>query len=117
MATSTLVSGELRSRLISKAANGAQEAHTERIVDETGHRTDGILISSLQERVAVFAHQSQNLALSDISRFRRLMARSQARRAILYVPPECAILQPVLLLATLSKIEIVRVAEGDLVFH
>ncbi len=114
MATSGLVSGESRSRMLSMATVGLQEAHTEPILDQETHQTDGILVSSLRERVAVFAHQFEALALSDISRFRRLMAKAQARRALLYVPRDCTIPQPVMLLATLSKIEIACVAPSEL---
>lgn len=117
MATTGLVFGEMQSRLISEATHGAQEAETEPIFDQDTHQTGGILVSSLQEKVAVFAHQVHTLALSDVSRFRRLMARAQARRALLYVPRDCTIPQPVMLLATLSKIELVRVAPADFGLH
>jgi hypothetical protein len=41
------------------------------------------------------------------------MARVQARRAVLHVPAEMMIPNPVLLLATLSKIDIVRMAPAS----
>ncbi len=114
MSITGLVSDESKSRMLRVPTIGLQDAQTEPILDQESHQADGILVSSLQERVAVFAHQFDALALPEVSRFRRLMAKAQARRAVLYVATSCSVPQPVMLLATLSKIEILRVAPTEL---
>ena len=75
---------------------------------ETGE-TDGLLLESLLERIALFFRAQDSLSLADISQMRRAMARGQARRAYLYVLTNTCIQNPVMLLATLSKIRIIRV--------
>ncbi|MBI4401568.1 MAG: hypothetical protein HY581_08045 [Nitrospirae bacterium] len=110
MGTSGLVFDELVSQIASKAVAGVDESRTEPVIDRDNGRQDGLLVESSLERVVVFSRKQATLSLSDISHLRRMMARAQARRALLYVPLETTVSNPVMLLATLSKIEIVRLA-------
>lgn len=68
----------------------------------------GMLVRSSLERVALFYWRRLNLALSDITRLRQALTRFQARRAVLYVSADIQIPSSLTLLATLSKIAIVR---------
>jgi hypothetical protein len=58
--------------------------------------------------VALFHWRRLNLTLSDITRLRQALTRFQARRAVLYVSADIQIPSSFTLLATLSKIAIVR---------
>jgi hypothetical protein len=71
---------------------------------------DGFLIESSLERVVVVGQDRPILSLADVSYVRRMMIRARARRGLLYVPVWTTIPNPVRLLATLSKIEIIRLA-------
>jgi hypothetical protein len=82
------------------------EVRFEAIVDN-GHEA-GVLVHSPLERVALFIWSEPTLQLSDISRLRRLMRRTQARRAVLYVPIGITVPSPVSLMAALSKISMPR---------
>jgi hypothetical protein len=93
-----------------KAVGGMEELRVEPIWNN-GH-VDGLLLQSSLERVAVFTWKDRSVSLADVSRLRKAMTRAQARRALVYVPKEIAIASPVILLATLSKIEIVRPVSG-----
>ena len=68
----------------------------------------GMLVQSPLERVALFNWKRINLTLSDITRLRRALTRFKARRAVLYVSADIQIPSSFTLLATLSKIAIVR---------
>jgi hypothetical protein len=70
----------------------------------------GMLVQSPLERVALFMWKRINFTLSDITRLRQALTRFQARRAILYVSADIQIPSSFTLLATLSKIAIVREA-------
>ena len=68
----------------------------------------GMLVQSSLERVALFNWRRINFTLSDITRLRQALIRFQARRAVLYVSADIQIPSSFMLLATLSKIAIVR---------
>ena len=70
--------------------------------------SDGLVVQSSLERIVVFTHNHPQLLLSDISHLRRVLTRAHASRAVLFVQRDLLIASPVSLLATLSKIEIVR---------
>jgi hypothetical protein len=70
--------------------------------------SDGLIVQSSLERIVVFTLNHPHLLLSDISHLRRVLSRAHASRAILFVRKDLLITSPVSLLATLSKIEIVR---------
>lgn len=110
MGASGLVFDELVSQIARKAAVGIGESRTEPVMDQESGELEGVLIESPFERVLIFSQAQPTLSLSDLSRMRRLMVRAQARRALLYVPIATGIPKPVMLMATLSKIEIVRLA-------
>ena len=91
------------------AASGLIDAETvqfEPIVEDG--RYHGMLVQSALERVALFSWRRMILTLSDISRLRQALTRFQARRAVLYVSSDLHIPSSFILLATLSKIAIVR---------
>lgn len=103
---------ELVARLASDAVAGTEPPTVEPIVDESSGRQEGLLLESPWERVIVSYLEASALELSDVSHLRRVMARVQARRALLYVPHDTQVANPVMLLATLSKIQIVRIAHA-----
>ena len=108
MAQTALALDDVVSQVASHTFRG-DDVHTATLLDpETGH-ADGMLVESLLERIAIFVHAQDSLSLSDLSHVRRVMARAQARRAYLFVLATTAVQKPVELLATLSKIRIVRV--------
>ena len=84
---------------------GTEPVHFEPIIE--GGIYHGMLVSSL-ERVALFNWRRINFTLSDITRLRQALIRFQARRAVLYVSADIQIPSSFMLLATLSKIAIVR---------
>jgi hypothetical protein len=79
-----------------------EDVRFEAIVDN-GH-DEGVLVHSPLERAALFIWEEPTLRLSDIRRLRGLMRRTQARRAVLYVPVGMTVPGPVSLMAALSKI-------------
>lgn len=83
------------------------------VMDHETGLPDGLLAETFLERVMIFSRKEEVLSLSDVGRLRRAMARVQARRALLYVPVETFISNPVMLLATLSKIRIVRLSAPE----
>ena len=68
----------------------------------------GMLVQSPLERVVLFNWKRIALTLSDLTCLRHALIRFQARRAVLYVPADIPIPSSLLLLATLSKIAVVR---------
>ena len=68
----------------------------------------GMLVQSPLERVALFSWKRVDLTLSDLTCLRHVLTRFQARRAVLYVPADILIPSSLLLLATLSKIAVIR---------
>ena len=113
MAVSGLVFDELMSRIARTGMGGVDESRTEPIIDRNNGQWNGLLVETSLERVAVFCRELESLALADVSQVRHTMIHAQARRALLYVPGKTTISNPVMLLATLSKIQIVRLAEED----
>jgi hypothetical protein len=110
MGASAFVVEELASRIASRLLGGAEESRITPVLDKDARDCDGLLIESPLERIMVFGRE-QAVALSDVSHMRRVMAKVQARRALLYVPINTAIPNPVTLLATLSKIQIVKLTD------
>jgi hypothetical protein len=110
MGASTFVVEELASRIASKLVGGNEESRITPVLDKETQDCDGLLIESPLERIMVFGRE-QGMSLSDVSHMRRVMAKVQARRALLYVPTDTSIPNPIALLATLSKIQIVRLAD------
>lgn len=113
MGASSLVFDELVSRMARKVLTGTRESRLEPILEGGSGRTEGYLVESSLERVVVVAREHDVLSLADVSAVRRGMIRAQARRALLYVPLTTIIPNPVMLLATLSRIEIVRLTAAD----
>ena len=115
MGMSGLVFGEAVARLAGQGSGGGQDSHLEPIIDQLSGRQRGLLMESPCERVAVFTKDTDRLHLHDISEARKLLLRAKARRALLYVPIHTLVPTDVRLLATLSKIEVVRfsAAEGE----
>jgi hypothetical protein len=113
MGASSLVFDELVSRMAQKVLTGARESRLEPILEGGSGRTEGYLVESSLERVVVVAREHDVLSLADISTVRRAMMRAQARRALLYIPLTTIIPNPVMLLATLSRVEIVRLTATD----
>ncbi|MEP6888929.1 MAG: hypothetical protein ABI945_11510 [Nitrospirales bacterium] len=68
----------------------------------------GMLVQSPLERVALFNWKRIHFTLSDITRLRQARTRFQARRAVLYMSADIQIPSSFMLLASLSKIAIVR---------
>ncbi|MEK6618158.1 MAG: hypothetical protein AABY90_05610, partial [Nitrospirota bacterium] len=64
MGASSLVFGELVSRMASKTVAGVDESRVEPIFDSEKGRQDGLLVESSLERVVVFAREQEALSLS-----------------------------------------------------
>ncbi len=84
---------------------GTETVQFEPIKDGIYH---GMLVQSPLERVALFNWKRIHFTLSDITRLRQALTRFQARRAVLYVSADIQIPSSFMLLASLSKIAIVR---------
>jgi hypothetical protein len=112
MAVSEIVFQELVTQLASKSMADLDEPRMEPVINMENGQQEGVLLETSLERVAVFCHPKAELELADVAHVRRIMARVQARRALLYVPVETTIPNPVMLLATLSRIRVVRVAQA-----
>jgi hypothetical protein len=110
MGASAFVVEELASRIASRLVEGAEESRITPVLDTGSPDCAGLLIESPLERIMVFGRE-HGMSLSDVSHMRRVMAKVQARRALLYVPTDAAIPNPIALLATLSKIQIVRLTD------
>lgn len=115
MGMSGVVFGEAIARLAGQGGGVGRESRLEPIIDSLSGRQRGLLLESPCERVAVFSKETPQLRLHDISEARKLLLRAKARRALLYVPIRTIVPNDVRLLATLSKIEVVRfsAAEGE----
>ncbi len=103
---------EVLPEIARKAVCGDDEPRMEPLLDPNGGRESGLLVETSLERVVVTGWGEPTLSLADVSHVRRMMIRVHARRGILCVPLWIVIPNPVMLLATLSKIEIVRLAAG-----
>ena len=105
MSATIFLSGE------SQAAPASDLIETETVQFEPiieGGAYHGMLVRSALERVALFSWKRMILTLSDISHLRQAVTRFRARRAVLYVSSDLHIPTSIILLATLSKIAIVR---------
>jgi hypothetical protein len=109
----SVVFDEVVSRMAQNVLTGIRDSRLEPILEDSSGRTEGYLVESTLERIVVVAREHDVLSLADISAVRRNMIRAQARRALLYIPITTTIPNPVMLLATLSRIEIVRLAATD----
>lgn len=111
MSTTTAAFGEVLTQVARRAVcSDDDESRMEPLLDPDRGREDGLLIESSLERVVVLGRDGPILSLADVSYVRRMMIRARARRGLLYVPAWTTIPNPVRLLATLSKIEIIRLA-------
>lgn len=109
MTHAVAVLDEVVANVFNRSAEEAGQARVEPLVNpETGEQ-EGMVLHTLLERIAVFVRARETVSLADISAMRRALARARARRGCLYVLSQTVIQQPVMLLATLSKIRIVRV--------
>lgn len=113
MAHSAPVLEEVITRMTNRDGDAGEGARVEPLINPETGQTDGMLVESFLERIALFFRAQGSLSLADISQVRRAMARGQARRAYLYVLANTSIQNPVMLLATLSKIRIIRVEVPD----
>lgn len=109
MTPAVAVLDEIVAKVFSRSVEEADEARMEPMVNPESGRPEGMVLHTLLERVAIFVRAQDTLSLADISAMRRALARVQARRGYLYVLSQTVIQEPVMLLATLSKIRIVRV--------
>ncbi|WP_447978204.1 hypothetical protein [Candidatus Nitrospira bockiana] len=83
---------------------------------DAGQGIRGILLELPLERVALFVW-SKELGLADVTALRKALLRAQARRALLFIPAGLAISSAVLLLATLSRIALIREVTHDHLIH
>lgn len=109
MTPAVAVLDEVVAKVFSWSVEEAAEARMEPMVNPETGQPEGMVLHALLERVAIFVRAQETLSLADISAMRRALARARARRGYLYVLSHTAIQKPVMLLATLSKIRIVRV--------
>jgi hypothetical protein len=110
MGASAFVVEELASRIASKLISGSEESRVTPVYNAETQDCDGLLIESSLERIMVFGRE-RAISLGDVSHMRHVMARAQARRALLYVSSDLFISNPIMLLATLSKIQVVRLTD------
>lgn len=110
MPATSMVLDEVLPYLAGRGVCQDAESRMEPLVDPNDGREAGLLIESPFGRLVVTKRDEPVLSLGDVSHVRQMMIRARARRALLYVPLQTTIANPVMLLATLSKIEIVRLA-------
>jgi hypothetical protein len=108
MPATSLVLDQVLPHLAGKGLYQDEGSHIEFLLDPSNGREEGLLIESTFGRVVVVKQNEQQVSLADVGHIRHMMVRTRASRAILYIPLQAAIPNPVMLLATLSKIEIVR---------
>lgn len=109
MTHAVAVLDEVVAKVFNRSAEEADQARMEPMVNPETGQPEGMVLHTLLERVAIFVRAQDALSLADISSMRRALARARARRGYLYVLSQTVIQKPVMLLATLSKIRIVRV--------
>lgn len=108
MPASTLTFDDVLPRIAEKGVARDEDSHLEMLIDPSNGQQAGFLVESTFERVVIAKHDQIELSLEHISRIRQMIVRARARRGLLYVPVDARISNPVMLLATLSRIEIVR---------
>lgn len=113
MSSRGLVVNEYVSKVAYQAVAKAGESTLLPIIDQRNGEPEGVLVASSLERIVVCGREQAALSLEDVGTVRRTMARVQARRAVLYVPAEMVIPNPVMLMAALSKIDIVRMVPAS----
>ena len=91
---------------VSSDPNRVEAVRFESIIGEGAYH--GMLVQSPLEHVVLFSWKRIDLTLSDLTGLRHALTRVHARRAILYVSADVLIPSSFLLLATLSKIAVVR---------
>ena len=99
-------------RIAEKGVGRDFDSHVEPLIDPSNGQQAGLLVESVFERVVVVKRDQPEVSLEDVSRMRQMIVRVRARRGLLCVPVDAMIPNPVMLLATLSRIEIVRLGEG-----
>jgi len=110
MPATSMVLDEVLPYLAGRGVFQEADARMEPLVDPRDGSEAGLLIESPFGRLVVTKRDEPVLSLGDVSHVRQMMIRAHARRALLYVPLQTTIANSVMLLATLSKIEIVRLA-------
>ncbi len=113
MGSRGLVVNEYVSKVAYQAVAKAGESTLLPIFDQRNGEPEGVLVASSLERIVVCGREQAALSMEDIRTVQRTMARVQARRAVIYVPAEMTIPNPVMLLATLSQMDIVRMAPAS----
>ena len=114
MPAPSLVFEDVLPRITEKTAGHDSESHVEIIHDPSNGQEAGLLVESEFERVVVAKREQPQLSLDDVSRVRQMIVRARARRGLLCVPLDATIPNPVMLLATLSRIEIIRLGAGQI---
>jgi len=112
MPTTSLTFEDVLPRIAEKGVGRDLDSHVELLIDPSSGQQAGLLVESIFERVVVAKHDQHELSLENVSRMRQMIVRARARRGLLCVPIDAMISNPVMLLATLSRIEIVRLG-GD----
>lgn len=109
MTPAVAVLDEVVAKVFHRSVEEADQARMEPMVNPESGQPEGMVLHSPLERVAIFVRAQETLSLADVRSMRRALARVRARRGYLYVLSHTDIQKPVMLLATLSKIRIVRV--------
>jgi hypothetical protein len=110
MPVPSVILDEVLPHLASHGIHQDDEPRMEPLLDPGSGEEDGILLEAGFGRMVVVRRDEPVLSLRGVSHVRQMMVRARARRALLYVPLQTVVTNPVMLLATLSHIEIVRLA-------
>jgi len=102
---------EILPRIAEKSLGRDVENHVEPLIDPNDGQQAGLLVESAFERVVVTKREQLELSLDDVRCVRQMLVQARARRGLLCVPVAATIPNSVMLLATLSRIEIVRLGE------
>lgn len=108
MPAQSLAFEDVLPRIPEKNVRHGSDSHVEVISDPSTGQEAGLLVESVFERVVIAKRDRPELSLEDISHVRQMIVRARARRGLLCVPVQATIPNPVMLLATLSRIEIIR---------
>jgi hypothetical protein len=108
MQTPSLTLEEVLPSLGTKDGEAQPQSRVEILIDPSNGSQTGLLVESAFERVVVTKLDHPEVSLEDVSRMRHLLLHTRARRGLLCVPFDAVVPNPVMLLATLSRIEIVR---------
>jgi hypothetical protein len=113
MSSRGLVLNEAVAKVADQAVAKAGESTLLPIFDQRSGEPEGVLVASSLERIVVCGREQAILSLGDVKAVQRTMVRVQAQRAVLYASAGTIVPNHVLLLATLSKIDIVRLAPAS----